>query len=183
MGWLNNKDKFTPPQNEEELKAAEEKLSRLMRYFTRTQKMHGDGWTLNDRQQFFREKVNPVLGAIQDWRKRHPVKGNPFKGPKVPMGECVKGRVYEIRCRNLLFGVYDGEGGFIGIRTKFGSRYLFTEYHWDKGPPFGTVMGHKDTGIDVGIEAVEGNEELFKLLEKIEEEHVREECEWCRRRL
>jgi hypothetical protein len=35
--------------------------------------------------------------------------------------------------------VFDGSGGFVGIREKFGSEYLFTEYHWDTGAPCGTV--------------------------------------------
>lgn len=68
---------------------------------------------------------------------------------RVPMDECIKGRVYKINCRNLKLGVYDGNEGFIGIRTKFGSRYLATEYHWDQGPPFGTVSGVEDTGLDL----------------------------------
>lgn len=55
------------------------------------------------------------------------------------MSECVKRGVYRINSRNLTVGVYDGDEGFIGIREKFGSKFLFTEYHWDQGPPFGTV--------------------------------------------
>jgi hypothetical protein len=50
-----------------------------------------------------------------------------------------KGVVYEIRCRNLLYGVFDGNRGFIGIREKFGYRYLFTEY-LNKPPGHGTVV-------------------------------------------
>jgi hypothetical protein len=45
--------------------------------------------------------------------------------------ECVKGHVYRLIARNFSVGVFDGRDGFIGIRTKFGSRYLFTEYHYD----------------------------------------------------
>jgi len=63
--------------------------------------------------------------------------------------DCIKGRVYALRCRNLGIGVWNGKDGFIGIRYKFGSRYLFTEYHWDTGAPYGTVAGAKDLGIDV----------------------------------
>lgn len=44
--------------------------------------------------------------------------------------ELKKGVVYRIRSRNLSCGVYNGSGGFIGIRQKFGSRYLDCEY-WD----------------------------------------------------
>ena len=74
------------------------------------------------------------------------------------MAQCIPRRVYQIRCRNLSFGVWNGKespwAGFIGIREKFGSEYLFTEYHCDTGAPHGTVFEHKDLGIDlpVGIE-------------------------------
>jgi hypothetical protein len=37
---------------------------------------------------------------------------------------CKKGRIYLIHSRNLSVGVYDGDGGFIGVREKFGSEYL-----------------------------------------------------------
>src|SRR5579872_5414717 len=54
--------------------------------------------------------------------------------------ECVNGGLYRIHSRNLAYGVYKADvRGFVGIRNKFGSNYLFTEYHWDNGPPFGTV--------------------------------------------
>lgn len=66
-----------------------------------------------------------------------------------PLKECVKGRVYRLRCRNLRVGVFDGNDGFIGIRMKFGDRFLFTEYHWEQGAPYGTVAGAVDMGIDV----------------------------------
>jgi hypothetical protein len=46
--------------------------------------------------------------------------------------ECQHRAVYILHSRNLKFGVYNKHtNGFIGIRTKFGSRFLFTEYHWD----------------------------------------------------
>lgn len=49
--------------------------------------------------------------------------------------------VYRIHSRNLDFGIYYTRGsdhGFLGIREKFKSKYLFTEYHWD-GESFATV--------------------------------------------
>ena len=60
--------------------------------------------------------------------------------PMIPLKDCKKGYVYELSSRNLLVGLFDGDAGFIGIRKKFGNLYLFTEYHWDTGPPFGTVQ-------------------------------------------
>lgn len=48
--------------------------------------------------------------------------------------------IYRIHSRNLEYGVYsEGARGFIGIREKFGKRYLFTEYHYEIGAPFGTA--------------------------------------------
>ena len=47
----------------------------------------------------------------------------------IPLNACIKGGLYQIDSRNMSLGVYDGADGFIGIRYKFGDRYLFTEYH------------------------------------------------------
>jgi hypothetical protein len=60
----------------------------------------------------------------------------------ISLVDCIPRGVYRIKSRNLRLGVYAPgihAGGFIGLREKFGSEYLFTEYHWDTGPPFGTV--------------------------------------------
>ena len=58
----------------------------------------------------------------------------------IPMSECKHGWLYKIDSRNLILGVYnETQQGFVGIREKFGNEYLFTEYHWDTGAPFGTV--------------------------------------------
>jgi hypothetical protein len=66
----------------------------------------------------------------------------------IPMDKCQVRHVYRIRSRNLGVGVYTGvEGGFIGIREKFGNTYLFTEDHHDTGAPYGTVLPMKDIGV------------------------------------
>jgi predicted RNase H-like HicB family nuclease len=58
----------------------------------------------------------------------------------IPLSECKHGYLYRISSRNLAFGVFDStKQGFVGIREKFGHRYLFTEFHYDTGAPFGTV--------------------------------------------
>jgi hypothetical protein len=67
----------------------------------------------------------------------------------IPMTDCIKGKVYRIKCRNLSFGVYDGNGGFIGIREKMGNVFLFTEFHWDQGPPYGTVHSVEELTIEI----------------------------------
>lgn len=84
-------------------------------------------------------------------------------GKKIPLGRCKDRAVYEIRCRNLVVGVFvKARGGFIGIREKFGSRYLFMEYHYDTGAPFGTVwplkklsMAPKDIPLSEHLETVD----------------------------
>lgn len=58
----------------------------------------------------------------------------------IPIEECKHGGLYRISSRNLSLGVFnEAAQGFIGVRGKFGCYYLFTEYHWDIGVPFGTV--------------------------------------------
>jgi hypothetical protein len=48
--------------------------------------------------------------------------------------------LYLLDSRNLAIGVYTAEQkGFIGIRVKFSSNFLFVEHHWDCGPPCGTA--------------------------------------------
>lgn len=81
-------------------------------------------------------------------------------GNGIPLEKCLSRHVYRVDSRNLLAAVYTGvNGGFIGIRTKFGDRYLFTEYHYDNGPPYGTVTPLEDLGIVPGdIEVKERNQ-------------------------
>jgi len=65
----------------------------------------------------------------------------------IKLEDCQKGHIYKISARNFNIGIFDGDTGFIGVREKFGDRYLFTEYHWDTGPPFGTVRPLEAIGI------------------------------------
>jgi len=68
----------------------------------------------------------------------------------IPIEKCIPRRLYRIGCRNLIYGIWNPETkGFIGIREKFDDLFLFTEYHWDTGAPFGTVNRMRDTGIDL----------------------------------
>lgn len=50
----------------------------------------------------------------------------------IPEEECEDRRVYKIKSRNLRLGVFRKETGvFVGLRTKFGHVYAFSEIHWD----------------------------------------------------
>lgn len=65
----------------------------------------------------------------------------------IPLDQCVDKHLYKIGSRNLRLGVFVAEtAGFVGIREKYDQTYLFTEYHYDIGPPFGTVVPRKDLG-------------------------------------
>jgi hypothetical protein len=63
----------------------------------------------------------------------------------ISLNECKNGFLYQIKSRNLSFGIFTIKNkGFVGIREKFGREYLFTEYHYETGPPFGTVTPIKE---------------------------------------
>jgi len=65
----------------------------------------------------------------------------------LPLNKCKDRYLYQINSRNLSYGIYNEKTkGFIGIRNKFRQDYLFTEYHYDNGPPFGTVFPKKELG-------------------------------------
>jgi hypothetical protein len=92
----------------------------------------------------------------------------------IPMSECIPRRVYELSSRNLIVGVWDADTrGFIGIRKKFGATYLFTEFHWDTGPPFGTAMPIRvlDVELPDGIELSEDSKALFDFLQNVGNPH------------
>ncbi len=71
------------------------------------------------------------------------------KNDYIRLSDCKKRRVYKLISRNLLFGAFDGESRFVGIRVKCGRIFLDTEDHWDTGQPFGTARPNCDTGINV----------------------------------
>lgn len=86
----------------------------------------------------------------------------------IKLEDCKPGHVYRISSRNLSFGVFNpADNGFIGIRNKFGHTYLFTEYHWDTGEPFGTVCPIEEVGA-CPHPLDESSQELFDFLKEIE---------------
>jgi len=85
----------------------------------------------------------------------------------IALEDCKHGYTYRIHSRNLSLGVFNQETqGFVGIREKFGSFYLFTEFHYDTGAPFGTVRPH---------------EEIEKCPIEDLREHLGTECQTCRK--
>lgn len=63
----------------------------------------------------------------------------------IKIADCKHGWTYEVHSRNLTLGVFNAETkGFVGLRSKWGDEYLFTEYHWDTGAPHGTAKPRKE---------------------------------------
>lgn len=83
----------------------------------------------------------------------------------IPLDSCVHGHAYRLRARNFRVGVYDsGEKGFLGVRTKWGSQFLDTEYHYDASEGFGTACPLEDLGpVPEGTE-VSRNAQLLEWL-------------------
>jgi hypothetical protein len=64
--------------------------------------------------------------------------------PNIEIADLKPGYLYRLNARNIRIGVWNpathgGRGSFIGIRTKFNSRFLDTELHYDADPNFGTA--------------------------------------------
>jgi hypothetical protein len=63
---------------------------------------------------------------------------------KIELDALKPGYLYRLHSRNLSMGVWNptlqSKGGFIGIRTKFESRFLDVELHFDSDPRFGTAV-------------------------------------------
>lgn len=91
----------------------------------------------------------------------------------IDKASLVARHLYKLHSRNLAQGIYDGAGGFVGIREKFGSRFLETELHRDAGG--GTARAIEDLGPipdflnDIQISEVQEREEdkvrLFDFLD------------------
>lgn len=101
----------------------------------------------------------------------------------IPLKDCKKGYAYRLEARNFQAGIFDGDTGFIGLRDKFGSIFLDTEYHWDTGAPFGTVHPIKEIGFyDTNLEK---NQKMFDFLEpiqtKIRKEREEEYKKWTKK--
>jgi hypothetical protein len=67
----------------------------------------------------------------------------PLLERRIPRERIVPGRAYVIHARNGGVGVAVEAAGQLAYRLhreKFGQHYLFDEYDWDEGEPFGTAI-------------------------------------------
>jgi len=88
--------------------------------------------------------------------------------------DCKHNYLYKLNSRNLRYGVFDkGTNGFTGIRRKYDSVFLFEEFHWDTGAPYGTAypleeLGDYSNAVDLNnLESVLLKFEHVKHLEEI----------------
>lgn len=91
---------------------------------------------------------------------------------EIPEASLHDRNVYRIYSRNLVVGVWHAaQREFIGIREKFGSEFLFGEYHAETGPPFGTARATRWLAKIPGGMAVNEDHEnqvLFDFLKVVE---------------
>jgi hypothetical protein len=66
---------------------------------------------------------------------------------RIPINSVTVGNVYTVDARNLRLAVYVGEGRFVGIRTKFGRRFLDAEWHWEAHERLGTLWPLRIVGV------------------------------------
>ena len=82
--------------------------------------------------------------------------------------------VYLIMARNAHIGIWiPEEKGFLISRTKFKDNFLFTEYHWDADPHFGTAKPFKElfltaSRIDAALEYLNELEKQYPFSKSLE---------------
>lgn len=95
----------------------------------------------------------------------------------IKMGDLKNSHSYKIWARNAYVGIWvKSEKGFMISRYKVGKNpYLFVEYHWDTGIPYGTVKPLElieKCPLELK-ENLEGSEkqEMLKYLDNLEEKN------------
>ena len=58
---------------------------------------------------------------------------------QVPLEQLVVGLPYELKARNIRYGIWDGRE-FHGIRRKFGQEFMDSEIHYDLDDRYGTAL-------------------------------------------
>jgi hypothetical protein len=89
---------------------------------------------------------------------------------RVPLDAIEVGRAYVIHARNGGVGVAEREDGRLGYclnREKWGDHFLFTEWDWAEGPPFGTAIPLRA----LNGEPPKGEQRLLARLAEREAEH------------
>ena len=108
-----------------------------------------------------------------NWQKSQRLELEAELAKMIKLEDCKDRYLYRISARNLSIGVYNAERQeFFGIRTKFGSRFLDSENHWDC-ESFATVKPMEELEkLPDEIELGYKSEDLFKWIEEKERKYV-----------
>ena len=96
-----------------------------------------------------------------------------LRDSRIKLEDLQHRKLYRLLARNISIGVwFANEQYFVGIRTKFGSRFLAEEYHWD-APEFATacpleVIGEMPEDMSYDIRSNEDHKKFFAWLEEQE---------------
>ena len=60
----------------------------------------------------------------------------------IPKDQLIVGALYRIQARSYSKAIWNGTD-FDGVRTKWGDKFWFGEYHYDDGAPYGTVKPYE----------------------------------------
>jgi hypothetical protein len=71
-----------------------------------------------------------ILAVLIKQNNRRYVEAKEQNVAYILLEDCEVGCVYRVEARNFKLAVFDGKS-FIGIREKFGNRFLDSENHWD----------------------------------------------------
>ena len=94
--------------------------------------------------EFSRDVLRPPPGSALGLYKDVAAKIRDAADPRVEIEDCQEGVLYRVLCRNSNCGIWvQAEKGFEIARTKFDNDYLFVEYHWNNGPPYGTARPYE----------------------------------------
>ena len=93
----------------------------------------------------------------------------------IRLEDCEDGCLYRLRSRNLAIGVFSQEmRGFVGIREKFGAKFLELEYGYTQEPSFGSATAvQKLEKCPIGELKSYSNPELFSWLMQKEQQYLR----------
>ena len=73
----------------------------------------------------------------------------------LPLADCKDRKLYRVDARRQSFGVFKkATGGFLGLREKFGSVFVFEEFHWEASKIHGTVQPLEELPEDLPSDIV-----------------------------
>lgn len=87
----------------------------------------------------------------------------------IPLEDLIIGKIYKTDARNIEFGLYNGDGSFLGLRVKFNSTFIDEEIHFDKHRIYGTVKKMEETEFSFRLQELNESDphyekELFNYL-------------------